>query len=225
MKVVFAEQVREIANGISLVTATMENVKVRKIHEYTEGLKKDIILKFRQAYTLDDLGKDPRIEAFRRLYWLFRMDPTKIRPSSEALARRVLSGSDLPTINTVVDLNNAMSLKYLLPIGIYDADKIEGTLHVRIAKNGESITKIGGKIEVLKDKELVISDEKKIIGLGYASSDSDTTKVSETTKKLSILIYCAPGTLTQASEACLEELVTHLIKCSGGTCIERSVLR
>jgi DNA/RNA-binding domain of Phe-tRNA-synthetase-like protein len=223
MKVVFAEEVKELANGISLATAIMENVKVWKMHEYSENLKKDVILGFRQTHTLDDLGKDPRVESFRRLYWLFRMDPTKIRPSSEALARRVLSGSDMPTINTVVDCNNAMSLKHFLPIGIYDADRIEGVLRVRLAESGEPITKIGGRIEVLREKELVVSDEKQIIGLGYASSDSDTTKVSEVTRKISILVYCAPGTLAQASGACLEELVTHIIRCSGGTCTERSV--
>lgn len=224
MEVKFTEEVKQVASGIFLATATMENVKVKRIHEYTEHLKREVTREFRQAYSLDKLAKDSRIEAFRRLYWTFEMDPTKTRPSSEALARRVLSGSELPTINIVVDSNNAMSLKHLLPIGVYDADKLEGALFVRIAKKEETITKIGGKIEILKGNELIVSDEKKIIGLGYASSDSDITKVSEITQRLSILIYCAPETSAQAGEMCLEDLINHISQSSGGACVQRSIV-
>ena len=225
MEVRFSRDVKEHASDIFMVTAILEGTKVLKSHDHIERLKTDTVREFRGRYTLDTLRKDPKIEAFRRLYWRFGMDPTKTRPSSEALARRVLSGGKLPSINNIVDSNNVMSLRHLLPIGIYDASKLEGDLTVRIAKERESISKIGGKIEVLKGNELVVSDKKKIIGLGYASSDSDMTKVSPATRTLSILVYGAPDISTQAGQACLEELLTHIKKSSGGTCTQRRVFR
>lgn len=225
MEVVFYTEVKELANEMFLITAVVEGVKVLRTHKYIEDLKTTTIREVRQKYTLDNLKEEPRVKCFRHLYWLFGMDPTKIRPSAEALARRVLSGGGLPTINSIVDSNNVASLKHLLPIGIYDATKLEGELSVRLAKEGEPMTKIGGKVEALTNKELVVSDEKKIVGLGYASSDSDFTRVFSTTQNIAVLVYCAPGISTQAGQECMKELIEHIITSSGGTCTERLVFR
>jgi len=71
-------------------------------------------------------GDVPGVQAARRLYRSIGVDPTKIRPSSEALLRRVLKGKPLYRINSLVDTINYCSLSYLLPIGLYDLDRLEG---------------------------------------------------------------------------------------------------
>jgi len=72
----------------------------------------------------------------RQLYRDIGIDPTKNRPSSEALLRRTLKGKGLYQINSVVDTCNFCSLQFLLPIGLYDFDKIEGCVILRIGMDG-----------------------------------------------------------------------------------------
>src|SRR5207237_3024125 len=79
----------------------------------------------------------------RDLYRRTGEDPTKLRPSSEALLRRVLRGEALYRINSLVDTCNLCSLEFLLPIGLYDADRIQGTVTVRLGAQGEGYDSLG----------------------------------------------------------------------------------
>jgi DNA/RNA-binding domain of Phe-tRNA-synthetase-like protein len=71
------------------------------------------------------------IDAARTLYRAFGIDPTKTRPSSEALLRRVRRGEPLPRINTAVDVCNWCSVEVQLPYGLYDADALDPPLSLR----------------------------------------------------------------------------------------------
>src|SRR5438093_750936 len=86
----------------------------------------------RTRYAGKTPGEIPEVQPARDLYRRTGEDPTKLRPSSEALLRRVLRGEALYRINSLVDTCNLCSLEFLLPIGLYDADRIQGTVTVRI---------------------------------------------------------------------------------------------
>src|SRR5438105_2546356 len=75
--------------------------------------------------------------AVRTLYKRIGIDPTKMRPSSEALLRRVRKGDELPRINSLVDVINWCSLESQLPFGLYDLDKILGSVELRLGRPGE----------------------------------------------------------------------------------------
>src|SRR5438128_9498871 len=84
------------------------------------------------------------VDRARELYRRFGVDPTKMRPSSEALARRMKKGEPLPRINSVVDVANAMSVQLQVPVGLYDLDKVkDDELVVRLGAEGESYEGIG----------------------------------------------------------------------------------
>ena len=78
------------------------------------------------------------VTAVRTMYKRVGLDPTKTRPSSEALLRRVRKGDPLPRINSMVDVCNWCSFEFQLPYGLYDADRIEGEVELRLGRSGES---------------------------------------------------------------------------------------
>src|SRR5258705_274267 len=65
------------------------------------------------------------------------IDPTKTRPSSEVLLRRVLQGKGLPRVSPVVDVCNLCSLEFQLPLGLYDRDRVHGAIRARAGRDGE----------------------------------------------------------------------------------------
>src|SRR5262252_5432906 len=75
--------------------------------------------------------------AVRTMYKRVGLDPTKTRPSSEALLRRVRRGDPLPRINSMVDVCNWCSLEFQLPYGLYDAANVEGDIELRLGREGE----------------------------------------------------------------------------------------
>ena len=74
----------------------------------------------------------------RTMYKRVGLDPTKTRPSNEALLRRVRKGDTIPRINSLVDIVNWCSLEFQLPYGLYDLSKINGTVTIRLGADGES---------------------------------------------------------------------------------------
>ena len=81
------------------------------------------------------------------MYKRVGLDPTKTRPSSEALLRRVRKGDPLPRINSMVDVCNWCSLEFQLPYGLYDAAQIDGDVELRLGAEGES-TRASGRDDV-----------------------------------------------------------------------------
>jgi DNA/RNA-binding domain of Phe-tRNA-synthetase-like protein len=77
------------------------------------------------------------VASVRTMYKRVGIDPTKTRPSSEALLRRVRKGDPFPRINSMVDVCNWCSLEFQLPYGLYDANRIEGDVELRIGREGE----------------------------------------------------------------------------------------
>ena len=81
------------------------------------------------------------VTAVRTMYKRVGIDPTKTRPSSEALLRRVRKGDSLPRINSMVDVCNWCSFEFQLPYGLYDADQIEGEVELRLGLEGGPLSR------------------------------------------------------------------------------------
>jgi len=132
----------------------------------------------------------PALRPARHLYQRIGLDPTKNRPSSEALLRRVLKGAELYQINTVVDTCNLCSLRFLLPIGLYDMQKIVGAeITARVGKPGEGYEGIG-KGWINAQGKLILVDENG--PFGNPSADSARTMITESTREVLMVIF-APG--------------------------------
>jgi DNA/RNA-binding domain of Phe-tRNA-synthetase-like protein len=153
----------------------------------------------------------PGLAPARELYKAFGVDPTRTRPSSEALLRRALQGKPMPRILNAVDVCNLCSLRYLLPLGLYDAGKVRGPATLRRGRPGESYAGIR-KDEVHVAGRIVLAD---VEGpFGNPTSDSLRTSVDETTAALALVIfapssYPADALATHAEDAA-STLARHL---------------
>lgn len=127
----------------------------------------------------------------RSLYRRFGTDPTKVRPSSEALLRRMKKGEPFPRVNSLVDVANAMSVQLQVPVGLYDLEKIRGDeLVLRLGTEGEKYTGIG-KERVNLAGRICIADAEG--PCGNPSADSARTMITTATERAA-WIYFLPVT-------------------------------
>ena len=127
--------------------------------------------------------------AARKLYRSIGMDPTRHRPSSEALQRRLQKGKPFPRINALVDAINYCSLSLMLPFGGYDLDAIAGRVVLRIGADGESYEGIG-KPQVNLAGRLTLADDTG--PFGNPSADSFRTRISPATTRALVTIFAPP---------------------------------
>ena len=141
---------------------------------------------YRAKFTVDSIKEMPSIQATRTAYKRCGKDPSRYRPSGEALCRRLLRGLELYKVDTVVDLINLVSIASGYSIGGFDADKFEGdTLNLGIGRAGEPYEGIGrGELNI--EGMPVYRDA--VGGVGTPTSDNERTKLSlETTHLLAIV--------------------------------------
>lgn len=141
---------------------------------------------FREKFTKDSIKEIASIQATRTAYRNCGKDPSRYRPSGEALCRRILTGKDLYKVDTVVDLINLASIVYGYSIGGFDADKIQGdTLTLGIGREGELYEGIGrGKLNIAGMP--VYRDA--IGGIGTPTSDNERTKLHNESSRLLVII-------------------------------------
>lgn len=151
----------------------------------------------------------PGVAEARSLFHRLGIDPTKTRPSSEALLRRVLQGKGLPTVNPAVDVCNLCSLEHQLPLGLYDRERVRGAVHVRVGREGEEYEGIR-KQRVHLGGRLMLADEDG--AFGAPTSDSLRTSVREGTKHLMVVVFCPVDRAGQSLSAALEHLADRLTR-------------
>lgn len=152
-----------------------------------------------KMYNIDVLQSVPRVIAVRSMYKKLDFDPTRYRPASEALVRRVLKNKGLYFVNSAVDVNNYCSIKYLMPLGIYDADKIQGDVTYKIAADGV-YTCITGQEKSTKGKPF-LTDQDGVFG--NPTSDARRTAVTLSTKSILSVVYADE----EVSDGDLEEVL------------------
>lgn len=191
-------------------------VKVReKSEELWSYLKKDIFKKTKDDifdYGVTDI---PNIKESRAAYRAFGKDPSRYRVSSEALIRRIGQGKGLYQVNTVVDVNNLISIRSGFSVGSYDAARIGEELTFRIGREGETYKGIG-KDQVNIEHLPVLADEAGAIG--SSTSDSERAMITEEAQEVLTLIYSfSPG---DELERALEYGKEYLEKYAGASDVE-----
>jgi DNA/RNA-binding domain of Phe-tRNA-synthetase-like protein len=122
----------------------------------------------------------------RTMYKRVGLDPTKTRPSSEALLRRVRRGDPLPRINSMVDVCNWCSLEFQLPYGLYDAAHIEGDIELRLGRAGESYPGIRKDIVHVEGRIALVD---RLGPFGNPTSDSARTMVTKATTRALLVVF------------------------------------
>jgi DNA/RNA-binding domain of Phe-tRNA-synthetase-like protein len=136
--------------------------------------------------------------AVRTMYKRVGIDPTKTRPSSEALLRRVRRGDELPRVNSLVDVINWCSLETQLPYGVYDLDRIQGDVVLRLGRPAEEYAGIR-KDAVHVAGRMTLADDAG--PFGNPTSDSARTMVTTVTVRALVVIFCPAAVAASACEA------------------------
>lgn len=142
----------------------------------------------RDRYRDSTVGQVPGVKAARRLYRSIGIDPTKTRPSSEALLRRAVKGKPLYRIHPLVDLFNLVSLTRLTPVGLYDVAKIVGNeVTIRIGGEGEGYDGIRKGFVNLHGRFVVADGDGPF---GSPTSDSPRTAIDGSVSSVLVLFFC-----------------------------------
>jgi DNA/RNA-binding domain of Phe-tRNA-synthetase-like protein len=165
---------------IELVTLDLYELEVTEPRE-------DFELEVKRATQAVRTGEVGDSAPARALYRRFGIDPTRVRPSSEALLRRIKKGEALPRINSLVDVANALSVQLQVPVGLYDLGKVRGDeLVVRLGAEGESYNGIG-KERVNVAGRICVADAEG--PCGNPTSDSARTMITTDTERAAWIYF------------------------------------
>ena len=154
-------------------------------------IKKPLNKEIAKRVKEESCSEGPFIKAWDEAHLKFNSDPVKYPPSIKALLKRVNKGGGFPFINSVVALFNYISIKYLVPCGGDDIDKIEGNLYLGFAKGNETFIPLGGEeIENPQSGEVIYFDDKtfKVMCRRWNWRNGAFSKITENTKKIVINI-------------------------------------
>lgn len=152
-------------------------------------------------------------QAVREMYRRIGLDPTKTRPSSEALLRRVRRGDRFPRVNSLVDAVNLCSLQYQLPYGVYDRAALSGEFTLRLGRDGEGYAGIR-KDAVQVAGRVIVADAAG--PFGNPTSDSARAMVTTATRAALVVVY-APLTIASTAVARVLDLTaTRIAAACGG---------
>jgi DNA/RNA-binding domain of Phe-tRNA-synthetase-like protein len=173
--------------------------------------------KYRQEITTESLKDITSIAATRRMYKACGKDPSRYRPASEALIRRMLQGKELYQRDTLVDLVNLASIAYGYSIGGFDADQFVGdTLTLGIGREGEPYEGIGRGLINIHGLPVYRDAQG---GVGTPTSDHERTKMTMETHHLVVLINGYDGNEQRVRENAvyIQQLLRQYAQSDGGT--------
>lgn len=191
-----SDELRAKAPGVGLGVLTASVV----VTEHEEGLWTEIdarVAALASMLASTEISEIPEIAATRRAYKALGKDPSRYRNSAEALSRRISQGKGLYRVNTVVDVNNLVSLETYYSIGLYDRRYVSGPVVFRPGREGETYQGIA-KGEINLDGLPVFADDEG--PFGNPSSDSARTMIRlDTTEILmAIISFSGPSGLERA---------------------------
>lgn len=179
--------IKDVFHDISLGLIRFKaDVKVSD-DRFWKYMNEEVLPQVRNSIEGKEWGEIPGVRGSRLAYKAFGRNPGRYRVSSEALLRRVRREDELYHINSVVDVNNLISVTSGLSVGSYDLANIKGDIVLRKAEQGEGYTGIGKEF-IDMGNMLVLADDDGIFG--SSMSDSTRAMVTESSKDILVVIYC-----------------------------------
>jgi DNA/RNA-binding domain of Phe-tRNA-synthetase-like protein len=185
VRFVISDRVFEILPGVCFGVVVARGIDNRgsrpEINEFLRQSLEAVQDKFRETKPKDHPAIQPYREAFQKLGF----NPNKFASSVEALITRVAKGGVLPDINPAVNLVNACSLKYILPMGAHDLDAARGDIEVRFSRAGDSFIPFGeNEPEILEEGELIYADAAAVKTRRWIWRQSDRGKVTAESRNI-----------------------------------------
>jgi DNA/RNA-binding domain of Phe-tRNA-synthetase-like protein len=139
-------------------------------------------------------GELPEVQAWRRVFSRMGLKPTQYRCASEALLRRFKKEKSLPQIHPLIDLCNAISLAFAIPVAVFDASKIADHIEVRYATGSELYLAFSGEIEHPEPGEVIFADDSgRAHARRWTNRQSSYSAVQDETKAVLIVAEAMHG--------------------------------
>lgn len=206
-KIEFTPAIQERISGMHLAMLLVRPFKITKNSAVADNAFEENNALISEKFLTDRPAQNEVVSAVRRMYRRVGWEPTRYRPSSEAMIRRILKKSGLYRINNAVDIGNAVSVRYHLPMGLYDVLKINGTVQVDIGSDTESYVGIS-KAEIHAGGKLILRDRTGIFG--NPTADSKRTSITTNTEAILAVFFVPPEVdrvWTQATLDWMSELL------------------
>jgi DNA/RNA-binding domain of Phe-tRNA-synthetase-like protein len=179
-----------LANRLQLAVAEFDRVDLGRDPAELRAELERVCAMLRDRYQGKGWLEIPGVSETRALYKAIGLDPTKVRPSSEALLRRVLKGQALYEVNLVVDTINLCSLEFQLSYGVYDLGTLTPPIEARLGRPGEAYAGIR-KGPVHLDGRICLADQEG--PFGNPTSDSARAAISEKSREILVVIFAPHG--------------------------------
>src|SRR6202789_294522 len=189
--------------GVKLGVVEADGTSVVLVHPDLAKLMDEVCVRKRAEFSVESLAEADPFRAVRAMFREWAMDPSKYRPSSEALLRRVVQGKGLYRVSNVVDIGNLGSLETGWPYGCYDRSKIQAPVALRHGAAGEKYEGIGKQTWHLEGRPVLADPQGPF---GSPISDSTRSMIAESAHDVLVVIYAPSG----ASKASLETAMTRL---------------
>lgn len=199
---------------VRLGIATLDGVAVRETDPALVAEVDAGCAALRTRYAGTPSGDVPGIEDARGLYKALGMDPTKTRPSNEALLRRALKGEPLYRINTLVDALNLASLQSQLPFGLYDLARLEPPVVLRRGNPAESYEGIRKGAVNVEGRPVLVDARGPF---GNPTSDSARTSITLETTRALVVLYAPASLSDRRMGEVLDATESLLTRFCGGT--------
>ena len=208
--------------GVKLGTVEADGVRVVPVDAGLAERMDEVCERKRREFTVETLAEADAVRAVRAMFREWDMDPSKYRPSSEALLRRVVQGKGLYRVSNVVDAGNLSSIEVAWPFGCYDRAKLHEPIVFRPGMPGESYEGIGKKMWHLEGRPVLADSSGPF---GSPISDSTRSMISESARDVLYVIYAPLGAADASIEVAMARLGERVTQFAGANAVRTEICR
>ncbi|HWZ54016.1 MAG TPA: phenylalanine--tRNA ligase beta subunit-related protein [Candidatus Acidoferrales bacterium] len=208
--------------GVKLGVVEADGLTVVPVDPGLAKLMDELSERKRSEFTIESLAEAPAIRAVRAMFREWDMDPSKYRPSSEALLRRVVQGKGLYRVSNAVDICNLGSIQTGWPYGCYDRARIRAPIVLRHGTGGETYEGIGKKMWHLDGRPVLADPEGPF---GSPISDSTRSMITESAHDILVIIYAPAGAPDSALETAMASLGERFAQFAGASSVRSLICR
>lgn len=203
---------------IAIGVITVADAKNSESHEDITAMLREAEAGIRNSMNAETFKEHPNIAAMQEIHRSFGNNPNKYPPSVQALCKRIIKGGELPTINPIVDIYNAFSLKHVVCIGAEDSDKCQGDVRLAYADGTEKFALIGSdENDPPAEGELVYKDDAGVMCRKLNWREGGRTQIDTGTRNCIIVVEGFPPFDRGELETILQEISETVEQFCGGS--------
>jgi DNA/RNA-binding domain of Phe-tRNA-synthetase-like protein len=207
---------------VKLGVVEADDVRFALVDESLATLMDEVCERKRREFTVESLAEAEPTRAVRAMFRAWGVDPSKYRPSSEALLRRVVQGKGLYRVSNLVDIGNLGSIETGWPYGCYDRSRIAPPIVFRHGAPGESYEGVGKRTWHLEARPVLADPQGPF---GSPISDSTRSMIAEGAQEVLLVIYAPEGAADALIEAAMARLAERFTQFAGARAIRSAICR